>query len=205
MTCPPPDAPTTLEPTGRHDPDEHGWFGAFGGRFVPETLVAALEELDETPLSHLVGVVAFDDEARVLTELGTSRALARAAITGLVPRAHRTQYPVGLAAASTLIGDRTGRIIVVPDRQESGWAEGTGGLAAQIAVEVRAVDPPRSNVAVVDIQADSNGAEAVLLRVGTLAGETEVSLAVEGQPVVERRVTLGSCLLYTSPSPRDRG
>ena len=153
---------------------------------------AALEELDETPLSHLVGVVAFDDEARVLTELGTSRALARAAITGLVPRAHRTQYPVGLAAASTLIGDRTGRIIVVTDRQESGWAEGTGGLAAQIAVEVRAVDPPRSNVAVVDIQADSNGAEAVLLRVGTLAGETEVSLAVEGQPVVERRVTLGS-------------
>jgi tryptophan synthase beta chain len=28
------------------DPDARGWFGSFGGRFVPETLVAALEELD---------------------------------------------------------------------------------------------------------------------------------------------------------------
>jgi tryptophan synthase beta chain len=27
-------------------PDRHGLFGEFGGRFVPETLVAALDELD---------------------------------------------------------------------------------------------------------------------------------------------------------------
>ncbi|MDP6582882.1 MAG: pyridoxal-phosphate dependent enzyme, partial [Vicinamibacterales bacterium] len=27
-------------------PDPSGWFGRFGGRFVPETLVAALEQLD---------------------------------------------------------------------------------------------------------------------------------------------------------------
>ena len=29
-------------------PDEHGRFGPFGGQFVPETLMAALEELVET-------------------------------------------------------------------------------------------------------------------------------------------------------------
>ncbi|MBC7190205.1 pyridoxal-phosphate dependent enzyme, partial [Candidatus Aerophobetes bacterium] len=28
-------------------PDKHGYFGEFGGRFVPETLIPALEELDE--------------------------------------------------------------------------------------------------------------------------------------------------------------
>ncbi len=28
------------------DADEHGWFGDFGGRFMPEALVAALDELD---------------------------------------------------------------------------------------------------------------------------------------------------------------
>lgn len=28
-----------------HDPDERGYFGAFGGRFIPEALVPALEEL----------------------------------------------------------------------------------------------------------------------------------------------------------------
>jgi tryptophan synthase beta subunit len=31
---------------GRRDPDERGYFGAFGGRFVPETLVAPVEELE---------------------------------------------------------------------------------------------------------------------------------------------------------------
>jgi tryptophan synthase beta chain len=31
---------------GRRDPDARGYFGEFGGRFVPETLVAPLEELE---------------------------------------------------------------------------------------------------------------------------------------------------------------
>src|SRR5438552_1314400 len=30
---------------GRRDPDARGYFGEFGGRFVPETLVAPVEEL----------------------------------------------------------------------------------------------------------------------------------------------------------------
>ena len=28
-----------------YDADEQGWFGEFGGRFMPEALVAALDEL----------------------------------------------------------------------------------------------------------------------------------------------------------------
>jgi tryptophan synthase beta chain len=32
--------------SARHLPDERGWFGAYGGRFAPEVLVPALEELD---------------------------------------------------------------------------------------------------------------------------------------------------------------
>ena len=31
---------------GQRDPDERGYFGAYGGRFVPETLVAPVEELE---------------------------------------------------------------------------------------------------------------------------------------------------------------
>jgi len=34
--------------SSNHLPDEHGHFGKFGGRFVPETLVAALQELERT-------------------------------------------------------------------------------------------------------------------------------------------------------------
>src|SRR5689334_4629118 len=31
---------------GRRDPDRRGYFGDYGGRFVPETLVAPIEELE---------------------------------------------------------------------------------------------------------------------------------------------------------------
>jgi tryptophan synthase beta chain len=35
----------TATTTGRHGPDAHGRYGDFGGRFVPETLTAALDQL----------------------------------------------------------------------------------------------------------------------------------------------------------------
>src|ERR687883_6362 len=57
--------------TTRRDPDARGYFGEFGGRFVPETLVAPVEALEraylegrydrsfqaelERPLKHYVG------------------------------------------------------------------------------------------------------------------------------------------------------
>ncbi len=36
---------------GRRDPDARGYFGAFGGRFVPETLVAPIEDLEREYLA----------------------------------------------------------------------------------------------------------------------------------------------------------
>ncbi len=36
----------SLPAFGRRDPDERGYYGAFGGRFVPETLVAPVEALE---------------------------------------------------------------------------------------------------------------------------------------------------------------
>ena len=35
---------------GRRDPDARGYFGEFGGRFVPETLVEPVEELERRVL-----------------------------------------------------------------------------------------------------------------------------------------------------------
>ena len=37
----------TVPDFGRRDPDERGYFGEYGGRFVPETLVAPVEELEQ--------------------------------------------------------------------------------------------------------------------------------------------------------------
>ena len=31
-----------------HDPDERGYFGSFGGRWLPEALVGALDEVADT-------------------------------------------------------------------------------------------------------------------------------------------------------------
>ena len=36
---------------GRRDPDSRGYYGAYGGRFVPETLVAPVEELEREYLA----------------------------------------------------------------------------------------------------------------------------------------------------------
>ena len=39
-----------MAPSPRRDPDQRGYFGDFGGRFVPETLVAPIEELERAYL-----------------------------------------------------------------------------------------------------------------------------------------------------------
>ena len=36
----------TIQTAVRRDPDARGYFGEFGGRFVPETLVEPIEELE---------------------------------------------------------------------------------------------------------------------------------------------------------------
>ena len=48
---------------GRRDPDERGYYGAYGGRFVPETLVAPIQELTEAYFT-------VRDDERFRTELG---------------------------------------------------------------------------------------------------------------------------------------
>jgi tryptophan synthase beta chain len=53
-TAPSPDARRLLdEATAQRLPDERGRFGAFGGRYVPETLIPALERLERGVREHL--------------------------------------------------------------------------------------------------------------------------------------------------------
>ena len=151
----------------------------------------ALEAIAAAPDDHLVGVVAFDDTARVVADLGGSTAAARAAVETLSPGSHGTRYRDGLAAASALIGTRDGRIVVVTDLQASGWDQGTGAIAPQVDVEIRDVGAPAGNLAVVGIEPEPAATAAVLFQTGVSAGETRVSLAVDGNPVAEVQVTPG--------------
>ena len=51
---------------GRRDPDPRGYFGPYGGRFVPETLVAPIEELERAFLAARADPAFSADFARLL-------------------------------------------------------------------------------------------------------------------------------------------
>ena len=150
---------------------------------------AALEAIDAAPDGHLVGVVAFDSAARVEMPLGDARIEARAAVRRLTARPHGTRYVAGLAAAATMIGERDGRVVLVTDRQAAGWEEAVAVLPADLDVTVRAVAPAAGNTAVVAIEPDATGVEAMLLRTGTAGGRaTTVALEIDGAPVATLEV-----------------
>src|SRR5262245_43109474 len=52
---------------GRRDPDARGYYGAFGGRFVPETLVAPIEALDAEYLKARQDPSFAEELSRLLT------------------------------------------------------------------------------------------------------------------------------------------
>ena len=53
---------------GRRDPDKRGYFGAFGGRFVPETLVAPIQALEEEYLRARSDPAFAGELTRLLTQ-----------------------------------------------------------------------------------------------------------------------------------------
>ena len=136
--------------------------------------------VDAVPAEQLAGVVAFDDAARVVAPLARARGEAHAAIDGLSPRPRGTRYRDGLAAASALIGDRPGRVVVVTDLQAGGWDVGTGGLAPHITVETRRVAAPAGNLAVVGIDPEPEQTAVRLWRWGTAGAETRLTIEVNG-------------------------
>ena len=59
---------TTERPVfGRRDPDARGYFGGYGGRFVPETLVAPIEELTAGYLAARADAAFREELDRLLT------------------------------------------------------------------------------------------------------------------------------------------
>jgi tryptophan synthase beta subunit len=76
---------------GRRDPDARGYFGVYGGRFVPETLVAPIEELEAGYLAARADAAFRDELDRLLrhyagrpTPLYEATRLAEAVASGSV-------------------------------------------------------------------------------------------------------------------------
>ena len=81
---------------------------------------AARTAIAEAPPDDLVGLVTFDDQARVVAEPAADRAAAVAALARTAPGFGATRYAAALAAAARSIGSRDGRIVVVTALQRAG-------------------------------------------------------------------------------------
>jgi tryptophan synthase beta chain len=112
---------------GRRDPDPRGYFGAFGGRFVPETLVAPIEALEaayrearadesfatelDRLLTHYVGrPTPLWDAARLSVESGGARILLkREDLT------HTGAHKINNALGQALLAARMGKTRIVAE------------------------------------------------------------------------------------------
>ena len=172
----------------KSEPDERGMFGQFGGRFVPEMLISALDELVEESERILADpgyVKELDDllrdyagrptpltfAARLTERQGGAKIYLKRedlAHTG----AHKINNVLGQALLAKYMGKK--RVIAETGAGQHGVASATAAalLGLECDVYMGAEDVRRQSLNV--LRMELLGAKCI-------------------------------CLLYTSPSPRDRG
>lgn len=139
--------------------------------------------ITEAPTDHAVGVVVFDTMADVAQGLTTDRGAAQTAIKDLTAGHRRTRFASGLAAARDLIGTRSGRIVLVTDRQATGWQPETSvAVPRGIDIDVQTVRAVDENVAVTAVEVDDLTIRVVLTSTGP-PRSVAVGMAVDDAPV----------------------
>ena len=137
---------------GRRDPDARGYFGAYGGRFVPETLVAPIEELTAGYMSARADS-AFRDELDSLlrhyvgrpTPLYETRRLAseaagRKGVRILLKRedlTHTGAHKINNALGQALLAKRMGKSRVVAETGAGQHGVATATACALLALKCR--------------------------------------------------------------------
>jgi tryptophan synthase beta chain len=132
---------------GRRDPDARGYFGAYGGRFVPETLVAPVEELTtayldaredasfraelDRLLAHYVGrPTPLYEAARLAAESGRVRILLkREDLT------HTGAHKINNALGQALLAKRMGKRRVVAETGAGQHGVATATACALLGLE----------------------------------------------------------------------
>ena len=136
---------------GKRDPDERGYFGAYGGRFVPETLVAPIEELttgyfaarsdaafcDELShlLRHYVGRPTPLYETRRLASVARG---ARTNVRILLKRedlTHTGAHKINNALGQALLAKRMGKTRVVAETGAGQHGVATATACALLGLE----------------------------------------------------------------------
>jgi tryptophan synthase beta chain len=137
---------------GRRDPDARGYFGAYGGRFVPETLVAPIEELTAGYMAARADA-AFRDELDHLlrhyvgrpTPLYETRRLAseaagRAGVRILLKRedlTHTGAHKINNALGQALLAKRMGKTRVVAETGAGQHGVATATACALLGLKCR--------------------------------------------------------------------
>ncbi len=112
---------------GRRDPDARGYYGAYGGRFVPETLVAPIEALEREYLTARKDPAFVAELTRLLvhyvgrpTPLWEARRLAEAAGGGRIflkreDLSHTGAHKINNALGQALLAKRMGKTRIVAE------------------------------------------------------------------------------------------
>jgi tryptophan synthase beta chain len=145
-------APATRPVFGRRDPDARGYFGAYGGRFVPETLVAPIEELTEGYIAARADAVFRDELDDLLrhyvgrpTPLYETRRLASEAggrpdIRILLKRedlTHTGAHKINNALGQALLAKRMGKARVVAETGAGQHGVATATACALLGLQCR--------------------------------------------------------------------
>ena len=147
--------------------DEHGWFGAFGGRFMPEALVAALDELDtawrgalvdptfgaefDALLKNYAGVPSMLYDAHRLSELAGARILLKREDLNHTG-AHKIRNVLGQALLTKRMGKK--RVIAETGAGQHGVASATAAayLGLDCTIYMGEVDTERQALNVARMQ-----------------------------------------------------
>jgi tryptophan synthase beta chain len=134
-------------PAGRRDPDRRGYFGPFGGRFVPETLVAPIEALERAYLEARADPGFTRELDRLLSEyvgrptpLWEARALGAACggVRVFLKRAdlnHTGAHKINNALGQALLARRMGKRRIVAETGAGQHGVASATAAALLGLE----------------------------------------------------------------------
>jgi len=133
---------------GRRDPDARGYFGSYGGRFVPETLVAPIEELTEGYFAARADQSFCDELDRLLkhyvgrpTPLYDATRLAEAADANVriflkrEDLTHTGAHKINNALGQALLAKRMGKTRVVAETGAGQHGVATATACALLGLE----------------------------------------------------------------------
>ena len=141
-----PTATTESAVFGRRDPDARGYFGEYGGRFVPETLVAPIEELTAGYLAARQDRVFREELARLLkhyvgrpTPLYEARRLAEGTKARVFLKredlTHTGAHKINNALGQALLARRMGKTRVVAETGAGQHGVATATACALLGLE----------------------------------------------------------------------